>query len=145
MTPLHLGDGANTQPVLSSLVLSDGWVAEWSKALVLKTSVGETLPGVRIPPHPLSFFGKKAQLQAPSGLIPNSASATVVSGQPRLSSVASLFERVARTQCQLISKKIALAGISLVGRSRSYRDRCVPLLSGTNPSSSQPKLVRRVQ
>ena len=30
-------------------------MAEWSKALVLKTSVGETLPGVRIPPHPLSF------------------------------------------------------------------------------------------
>ena len=30
-----------------------GWVAEWTKALVLKTSVGVTLPWVRIPPHPL--------------------------------------------------------------------------------------------
>src|SRR5689334_2886432 len=30
-----------------------GWVAEWSKAAVLKTAVGESLPGVRIPPHPL--------------------------------------------------------------------------------------------
>ena len=29
-----------------------GWVAEWFKALVLKTSVGATLPWVRIPPHP---------------------------------------------------------------------------------------------
>jgi hypothetical protein len=28
-------------------------VAEWSKAAVLKTAVGESPPGVRIPPHPL--------------------------------------------------------------------------------------------
>jgi hypothetical protein len=28
-------------------------VAEWSKAAVLKTAVGESLPGVRIPSHPL--------------------------------------------------------------------------------------------
>ena len=33
---------------------ANGWVAEWSKALVLKTSVGVTLPWVRIPPHPLA-------------------------------------------------------------------------------------------
>ena len=33
-----------------------GWVAEWSKAAVLKTAVWETAPGVRIPPHPLSPF-----------------------------------------------------------------------------------------
>ena len=30
-----------------------GWVAEWSIAAVLKTAVGESPPGVRIPPHPL--------------------------------------------------------------------------------------------
>ena len=29
-----------------------GWVAEWFKALVLKTSVGGTPPWVRIPPLP---------------------------------------------------------------------------------------------
>jgi hypothetical protein len=29
-----------------------GWVAEWFKALVLKTSVRESVPWVRIPPHP---------------------------------------------------------------------------------------------
>ena len=29
-----------------------GWVAEWSNAAVLKTAVGVSLPGVRIPPHP---------------------------------------------------------------------------------------------
>ena len=28
-------------------------MAEWSKAAVLKTAVRETVPGVRIPPHPL--------------------------------------------------------------------------------------------
>ena len=33
-----------------------GWVAEWTKAAVLKTAVRETAPGVRIPPHPLSPF-----------------------------------------------------------------------------------------
>ena len=31
-----------------------GWVAEWSKAAVLKTAVGASPPGVRIPPHPLT-------------------------------------------------------------------------------------------
>ena len=30
-----------------------GWVAEWSKAAVLKTAVGESPPGVQISPHPL--------------------------------------------------------------------------------------------
>ena len=30
-----------------------GWVAEWTKAAVLKTAVRVTVPGVRIPPHPL--------------------------------------------------------------------------------------------
>ncbi len=30
-----------------------GWVAEWTKAAVLKTAVRESVPGVRIPPHPL--------------------------------------------------------------------------------------------
>ncbi len=29
-----------------------GWVAEWFKAPVLKTGVGECSPWVRIPPHP---------------------------------------------------------------------------------------------
>jgi hypothetical protein len=29
-----------------------GWVAEWSKAAVLKTAEGASPPGVRIPPHP---------------------------------------------------------------------------------------------
>ena len=33
-----------------------GWVAEWSKATVLKTVVGESPPGVRIPPHPFRPF-----------------------------------------------------------------------------------------
>ena len=33
--------------------LEPGWVAEWSIAAVLKTAVGESPPGVRIPPHPL--------------------------------------------------------------------------------------------
>jgi molybdopterin-binding protein len=31
-----------------------GWVAEWFKAPVLKTGVRETVPGVRIPPQPLT-------------------------------------------------------------------------------------------
>src|SRR5438309_3629189 len=38
---------------------TDGWVAEWFKALVLKTSDGASRPWVRIPPHPpvmLSYF-----------------------------------------------------------------------------------------
>jgi hypothetical protein len=29
-----------------------GWVAEWTIAVVLKTIEPETVPGVRIPPHP---------------------------------------------------------------------------------------------
>ncbi len=32
-----------------------GWVAEWSKAAVLKTAECESAPGVRIPSHPLYF------------------------------------------------------------------------------------------
>ncbi len=35
-------------------IAETGWVAEWSKAAVLKTAVRETVPGVRIPPHPFS-------------------------------------------------------------------------------------------
>ncbi len=31
-----------------------GWVAEWSKAAVLKTVGRLRVPGVRIPPHPPS-------------------------------------------------------------------------------------------
>ena len=34
---------------------ASGWVAEWFKAAVLKTAVRETVPGVRIPPHPHLF------------------------------------------------------------------------------------------
>src|SRR4051794_28196812 len=34
---------------------SDGWVAEWFKAAVLKTAVGASPPWVRIPPHPPSL------------------------------------------------------------------------------------------
>ena len=41
----------------------DGEVAEWFMALVLKTSVGESLPWVRIPPSPPSAYAK-----APAGL-----------------------------------------------------------------------------
>ena len=37
-----------------------GWVAEWTKAAVLKTAVRETVPGVRIPPHPLYHFDAQA-------------------------------------------------------------------------------------
>ena len=37
-----------------------GWVAEWSKAAVLKTAVRETVPGVRIPPHPLDVADRIA-------------------------------------------------------------------------------------
>ena len=40
-------------PLASSPLAFSGWVAEWSKAAVLKTAVRETVPGVRIPPHPL--------------------------------------------------------------------------------------------
>ena len=41
-----------------------GWVAEWSKAAVLKTAVPVRVPGVRIPPHPFEvyFFRKKRQV-----------------------------------------------------------------------------------
>ena len=39
-----------------------GWVAEWSKAAVLKTAVGESPPGVRISPHPLS-----SEVPSPAG------------------------------------------------------------------------------
>jgi hypothetical protein len=41
-----------------------GWVAEWFKAPVLKTGVGESPPWVRIPPHPLSFQSVKQVLRA---------------------------------------------------------------------------------
>ena len=34
----------NKQPI--------GWVTEWLKVPVLKTGEGESLPWVRIPPHP---------------------------------------------------------------------------------------------
>jgi hypothetical protein len=52
-----------------------GWVAEWSKAAVLKTAVRATVPGVRIPPHPLARTrsvphrpGPKAARSGPSRL-----------------------------------------------------------------------------
>ena len=38
----------------SEAVVRIGWVAEWFKAPVLKTGVGESPPWVRIPPHPLT-------------------------------------------------------------------------------------------
>ena len=38
---------------INTCTLSTGWVAEWTKAAVLKTAVRVTVPGVRIPPHPL--------------------------------------------------------------------------------------------
>lgn len=34
----------------------NGWVAEWTKAVVLKTTVRVRVPWVRIPPHPLAFM-----------------------------------------------------------------------------------------
>ena len=37
--------------------LPDGWMAEWSKAAVLKTAVRVSVPGVRIPLHPLFAEG----------------------------------------------------------------------------------------
>src|SRR5437773_1673380 len=41
-----------------------GWVAEWFKALVLKTSDGASRPWVRIPPHPpISAMGGKRTLR----------------------------------------------------------------------------------
>ena len=45
-----------------------GWVAEWSKAAVLKTAVRESVPGVRIPPHPLALCRqvRPAAFQGPS-------------------------------------------------------------------------------
>ena len=38
-------------------------MAEWSKALVLKTSVRVTVPGVRIPLRPLASAVKRAELR----------------------------------------------------------------------------------
>ncbi len=43
-------------PAASDTLCRLGWVAEWTMAAVLKTAVGATLPGVRIPPHPFSQF-----------------------------------------------------------------------------------------
>jgi hypothetical protein len=40
-------------------------VAEWSKAAVLKTAVRETVPGVRIPPHPLAAFASFREAETP--------------------------------------------------------------------------------
>jgi hypothetical protein len=51
-----------TKPSLSTVF---GWVAEWSKAAVLKTAVGASPPGVRIPPHPLCQKGALARGQRP--------------------------------------------------------------------------------
>ena len=39
-----------------SIITSDGGVAEWLNAPVLKTDVGESLPWVRIPPPPPYFL-----------------------------------------------------------------------------------------
>ena len=39
-----------------------GWVAEWTKAAVLKTAVRETVPGVRIPPHPFEQIAESHRL-----------------------------------------------------------------------------------
>jgi hypothetical protein len=41
-----------------------GWVAEWFKAPVLKTGVGESPPWVRIPPHPPYDSLRAAMLDA---------------------------------------------------------------------------------
>ena len=41
------------------MIHRDGWVAEWFKAPVLKTGVGESPPWVRIPPHPLVGDGSR--------------------------------------------------------------------------------------
>ena len=41
--------------LLSKVSSGHGWVAEWSKAVVLKTTVRESVPWVRIPAHPLLF------------------------------------------------------------------------------------------
>ena len=56
-TPSRLDPNAPESPALETprwppYDARAGWVAEWLKALVLKTSVGETPPWVRIPPHP---------------------------------------------------------------------------------------------
>ena len=42
-----------------------GWVAEWTKAAVLKTAVRETVPGVRIPPHPLCVSAASRSVLSP--------------------------------------------------------------------------------
>lgn len=47
----HYGDKTAWSKCLPDKHL--GWVAEWSKAAVLKTAVGESPPGVRILSHPL--------------------------------------------------------------------------------------------
>src|SRR5277367_4806253 len=39
-------------PLLERRFAPSGWVAEWFKAAVLKTAVGESPPWVRIPPRP---------------------------------------------------------------------------------------------
>ena len=41
---------------------TDGWVAEWSNAPVLKTGEGASLPGVRIPPHPPPYYHVKIEM-----------------------------------------------------------------------------------
>ena len=46
----------NKTAVKRPLVYFFGWVAEWFNATVLKTVVGETPPGVQIPPHPPGFI-----------------------------------------------------------------------------------------
>ena len=64
--PAPGGAGAN-----SALGRSPGWqgsVAEWFKALVLKTSVRETAPWVRIPPLPPFAPAKVFSRSYPSGL-----------------------------------------------------------------------------
>ncbi len=57
-------------------------MAEWSKAAVLKTAVGESPPGVRIPPHPFRFPEHQAQRRGDRGHV--SAASRPGRGQRRM-------------------------------------------------------------
>src|SRR5262245_6664821 len=52
---------------------ASGWVVEWFKAPVLKTGVGASPPGVRIPPHPPAHFASPGLMSAQdaSSSLPN--------------------------------------------------------------------------
>ena len=45
--------------MIISTTINPGGMAEWTKAVVLKTTVGETSPGVRIPPSPPVQFNRR--------------------------------------------------------------------------------------